>query len=1199
VASAAASARRAVIPRRADAAALAKDEPPANVAAIDVSPRRIKLTSQFDYAQLVVTGTTAGGERLDVTRVVKFDGPSRLISISETGLVLPTADGSGSINILLGAAKLVIPVEVAGTAAEYHPDYVHDVAPVLSRLGCTAGTCHGSKDGKNGFKLSLRGYDPVNDVRAFTDDHAARRTTVASPDDSLMLLKCTGAVPHAGGQLTRPGEAYYQLIRDWIAGGATLNVNAAKVAKIEVSPVDPVVEAIGGRQQFRVVATYADGRSRDVTREAFIESGNTEVVRAEKHGLTTALRRGEAPILARFEGAYAATTVTVMGDRTGFVWQEPPKFNAIDEFTAAKWKRLKIRPADLCTDAEFVRRVYLDLTGVPPGADAVRAFLADDGPQKRAGLIDKLVGSPEYVEYWTNKWADLLQVNRKFLAAEGAAAFREWIRTQVADNTPYDRFAGAVLTATGSNRTNPAASYYKVLRQPAETMENTTHLFLGVRFNCNKCHDHPFERWTQDQYYQTAAFFAQFGLKRDPASGDRRIGGTEVEAATPLYEEVFDAGRGEVTHDRTGAVTAPAFPFSCEHSCKPNASRRQQLAAWMTSPDNPFFARSYVNRAWGYLFGTGIIDPIDDIRAGNPPTNPALLDYLTQEFIQSGFNTRQLHRLICKSRTYQLSVATSKWNEDDRTNYSHALARRLPAEVIFDAIHVVTGSKTKIPGLPPGTRAAELPDSGIELPGGFLQTLGRPARESACECERTQSLQLGPVMALVSGQVLNEAIGDPNNAIAQLVEAEKDDGKLVQELFLRVLNRPARPNEINESLKLMQFIDDDHKRLLAVREAKEKEWTPIYVRLQEERDVAIETARKALEEYRTTVYEPNRKRLEAERLDRIAKAETGLKDYDARAAEHFAAWEKQHARQPEWIVLKPRSVKGNRKDMAFKVEPDGSVLVEGGKDATQYTFVAETALSGITAIRIEALADDRLPNRGPGRAPNGNFVLSELELAAAPVANAKAVQKLKARNAVADFSQGGFSIDAVFNGITDNNGDGWAVVPRTGEDHWATFELTEPIGSDGGTVLTLKMIQNYSDKLHSLGRFRISVTTAKSPVGLSLPDQVVNALRRTADERSDNERALLMAYYGRTDAARQKLVAGIAEASKPVPPDAKLAMLKASLTDAEKPVPIDPKLVQLRADAKLSAEQLKNKRLTAAQDITWALVNSPAFLFNR
>jgi len=1188
-------------PTRAERAAVANDAALPALSALEVLPRAVQLDSQYAYAQLIVTGVTPAGERIDVTRHAKFDVPTELLRVTEAGLVTPSADGGGTLTVSLDAAQATVPVSVTGTAVEYHPDYVRDVAPVLSRLGCTAGTCHGSKDGKNGFKLSLRGYDPLNDVRAFTDDHAARRTSVASPDDSLMLLKCTGAVPHVGGQLTRPGEPYYQLIRDWIADGAKLNAKSPRVAKIEICPVDPVVEKVGGRQQFRVVATYTDGLQRDVTREAFVESGNTEVVKAEKHGLTTALRRGEAPILARFEGAYAATTMTVMGDRTGFVWQDPQKFNAIDEFTAAKWKRLKIQPADLCTDAEFMRRVCLDLTGVPPAADAVRAFLADARPAqvKREELIDRLVGSPEYVEYWTNKWADLLQVNRKFLAPEGAAAFRRWIRTQVADNTPYDRFATAVLTASGSNRTNPAASYYKVLRQPAETMENTTHLFLGVRFNCNKCHDHPFERWTQDQYYQTAAFFAQFSLKRDPASGDRRVGGTEVEAATPLYEEVFDAGQGEITHDRTGAVTAPAFPFPCEHSCRANASRRQKLAAWMTSPDNPYFARSYVNRVWGYLFGIGIIEPIDDIRAGNPPTNPALLDYLTQEFIQSGFNTRQLHRLVCKSRTYQLSVVTSKWNEDDRTNHSHALARRLPAEVIFDAVHAVTGSLTKIPGLPPGTRAAELPDSGIELPGGFLQTLGRPARESACECERTNSLQLGPVMALVSGQVLNEAIGDPNNAIAKLVEAETDDGKLVQELFLRVLNRPAKPNEINESLKLMQLIEEDHRRLLSARDAKEKEWAPVFVRLQEDRDVAIETARKALEDYRTTVYEPERKRLEAERLQRVAAAESVLKEYDAKSAEHFAAWEKLHARQPEWIVLKPRSVKGNRKDMTFKVEPDGSVLVEGGKDATQYAFVAETALSGITAVRIEALADERLPGRGPGRAANGNFVLSELEITAAAVGKPSAVQKLTARNAVADFNQNGFSFEEAFNGVTGDNGDGWAVVPRTGEDHWATFELNEPLGNDGGTVLTLKLMQNYSDKLHSLGRFRISVTTAKTPVGLSLPDHVVQALRRAADERSEGERELLMAYYGRTDARRQKLVAGVAEANRPVPPDVRLATLKASLAAAEKPVPIDPMLLQLRADAKLSAEQLKNKRLTAAQDITWALVNSPAFLFNR
>jgi hypothetical protein len=691
---------------------------------------------------------------------------------------------------------------VENVAKPVDVDFVRDVSPVLSRLGCNQGTCHGSAKGKNGFKLSLRGYDPIFDVRALTDEHASRRVNVASPDASLMLMKTSGAVPHVGGVLMRPGEPYYEVVRRWIADGAKLDTETPKVTKIEISPEKPVVQAIGSMQQVRVLATYADGVVRDVTREAYVESGNTEVATAGRTGLMTAERRGEAPILARFEGAYAATTLTVMGDRSGFEWSEPPAYGRIDELVAAKWKRLKIRPSGLCTDAEFIRRVYLDLTGLPPSADDVRAFLADtaDSKAKREALVDKLIGTPQFVDYWTNKWGDLLQVNRKFLGTEGSVAFRGWIRDQVARNVPYDQFVRTILTASGSNREHPAASYYKILREPDATMENTTQLFLAIRFNCNKCHDHPFERWTQDQYYETAAYFAQVGLKADPASKGRKIAGTAVEGAKPLFEEVVDRKEGEVTHIRTGKVAPPEFPYDCDYSAPENATRREELAAWLTSDDNPYFAKSYVNRLWGYLLGVGIIEPLDDIRAGNPPTNPELLDYLTEEFLKSGFDARHIMRLICTSRTYQLEVASNEWNEDDKTNYSHATARRLPAEVLYDTVYRVTGSTSKIPGVPPGTRAAALPDSGVELPSGFLNTLGRPARESACECERSSGLQLGPVMALVSGPAVGQAIADPDNALTKLIGREADDKELVNELFLRILNRPATDAEIQACL---------------------------------------------------------------------------------------------------------------------------------------------------------------------------------------------------------------------------------------------------------------------------------------------------------------------------------------------------------------------------------------------------------------
>jgi hypothetical protein len=524
---------------------------------------------------------------------------------------------------------------------------------------------------------------------------------------------------------------------------------------------------------------------------AFLESSNTEVATVDRAGTVTAVRRGETTILARYEGAYAAAGIVIMGERKGYQWRNVPEYNYIDKLVDAKLKQMKILPSELCTDAEFIRRIYLDLTGLPPEPADIRVFLADNRPPrvKRDALVDKLVGSPEFIEHWTNKWADLLQVNRKFLGEEGAKRFRDYIRFAISDNIPYDRFVYGILTAHGSNLEQPAASYYKILRDPGTVMENTTQLFLAVRFNCNKCHDHPFERWTQDQYYQTAAFFAQVGRKEDAKFKGQRVGGTEVEGATPLVEIIEDSKAGEVMHLRTGQLAKPTFPYLHKDLAPTSASRREQFAHWVASKDNPYFAKSYVNRLWSYLLGAGIIEPVDDIRAGNPPTNPTLLDAMTDDFLRSGFNVRHMLRTICKSRVYQQSVQTNPFNRDDDINYSHALVRRLPAEVLYDTIHRATGSLSRLPGLPSGARAAQLLDSRDDVPGGFFVLFGKPARESACECERSPSMMLGSVLNLVNGPVPAAAIHDHTNRLARLVATEKDDARIVEELFLAFLGR--------------------------------------------------------------------------------------------------------------------------------------------------------------------------------------------------------------------------------------------------------------------------------------------------------------------------------------------------------------------------------------------------------------------------
>lgn len=1170
--------------------------PGTTVAKLEVQPAKVDLQTPFDYAQVVVLARLADGETVDVTRTVDAAFSADVATITRSGLVRPKADGQAVLRLTVGGQTVGVPVAVSGSRSEPKVDYVHDVNPVLSRLGCNQGTCHGSAQGKNGFKLSLRGYDPLFDVRALTDDHASRRVNLASPEDSLALDKPTGTVPHAGGQLFQPGEPYYELIRDWIAQGAKLDAKSPKPAKIEVFPFNPVVQRLGSRQQLRVLATYPGGEVRDVTREAYLDSGNTEVATTNRSGLVTAVRRGEAPILVRYEGNYAATTLTVMGDRTGFAWKQPPANNRIDELAADKWRRMKILPSDLCTDTEFLRRVYLDLTGLPPSPEEVKAFTADprESRVKRDAVVDRLIGSPDFVDFWTNKWADLLQVNRKFLGVEGSVALRDWIRAQVAANTPYDQFVRSIVTASGSNRTNPAASYFKVLRDPALTMENTTQLFLAVRFNCNKCHDHPFERWTQDQYYQTAAYFARTGLSEDPESKGRKVGGTDVESPKPLFEAVADRPDGEMQHDRTKQVTPPKFPFTCSFKTPEKASRRTEMAAWLTSADNPYFARSYVNRLWGYLLGVGIIEPIDDIRAGNPPTNPELLDFLTSEFIRSGFNVRHVMQLVCKSRVYQLSVGTSKWNEDDKVNYSHAIARRLPAEVLLDTVYRVTGSVSKFPGVAPGTRAAALPDSGVELPSGFLTTFGRPARESACECERSSGLQLGPVMALVSGPTLGDAIADPANAITTLASRESDDAKLIDALFLRVLNRPATTAEINVCLRDMQSIDADHVALAQALGQREAEFALKRPQLERQREAAIAAAQAELAKYESELG-PKVEAAKKERAARTAKLEAALKAFEQTLAQKRSGWEKQQSTAVRWQTLVPKTLTATD-GTTLQKNDDGSVSVGGANGQSDITFVAETDLSGITGFRLEMIADPKNPQGGPGRAGDGNFVLNEINVAAAPKAAPAAPKRVALQNAQADFNQEGYNVGLSIDGRKDR-GRGWAVSPATGVTHWATFEAKAPVGNPGGTVFTVTLTHRFNQS-YLPGRFRLSVTRVAQPIGVDLAEDYRAILATVPEVRTEAQKATLLAYYRAVDPEYRRLLNELNASRAPLPADPKLESLRNALAEAGKPVPVDPALEQLRRDLEMSVKQAAARRLTAAQDIAWALINSPAFLFN-
>ncbi len=1197
----AASSTRPVLPEEDDNI-LGEDPLPEGVeiVSLSVAPANISFDHPYDTVQFLVTAQTKTGDSLDVTRLAEVAIVGDAVLVSPTGLAYVRADGKAAITFSLAGKSTQAAATVSGAEAEYHPYFIRDVAPILAKVGCNSGLCHGANKGKGALKLSLRGNSAEFDVRTFTDDLAFRRVNLASPEDSLMLLKAAAAVPHSGGQVLKKNTPYYEVVRKWIADGAKLDRASPKVASIKIFPKSPIVQREDAKQQFRVVATYSDGSSRDVTAEANIASGNTEVAEANNSGLISALRRGEAAVLARYEGQYAATTLAVMGDRSEFVWTDPPANNFIDELVAEKLLRTKTLPSELCTDADFLRRVYLDLTGRAPTAEDVRQFLADarESKVKRDEVIDRLIGNPAYVDHWTNKWSDLLQVNRKYLGPEGAKSFHDWIRRQIESNTPYDQFVYSILTASGSNREHPEASYYKIHRTPEEAMENTTHLFLAMRFSCNKCHDHPFERWRQDNYYQTAAYFAQFGLKKDPESGKRVIGGSAVEGAKPLYEEVFEKKTGDVTHERTGAVTPPQFPFKSHFVASVNAPRRELLARWVISPDNAYFARSYVNRVWAYLTGVGFIEPIDDIRAGNPATNAALLKRLTEEFIAGGFDVQKLVRLICKSRTYQMSIESNRWNADDTLNYSHARARRLPAEVLFDALHQATGTPFKFKGVPVGTRAEQLPDSGIKEVNGFLAVFGRPARESSCECERATGMQFGPIMALVTGPTLGDVISDPENGVAKLAAEKIDNAQLVNELFLRILSRPATSKEIEVGEALFKEIPLEHQALVAQMEAFKASIAGEVAKQEAKRQAAIAKSKAALEAYQKEIA-PREAELDKQQAEKVAAAEAALQTYEAALPQKLTAWEARKDRQTQWIPLAPKELSSTSATTLAK-QDDLSVTARNSNGLGVYKFVADTDLTGIRAVRLEVLADDKQPKKGPGRAKDGNFVLCDFELWAAPKSEPKKSAKVGLENAQADFSQAGYAIATAIDGVVQPSGNGWAIAPQVGKNHVACFDTAAPVGAEGGAVLTFLLNHTFSSGEHSIGRFRISVSTTPGPTLLDqTPEQITKILAIAADQRDDKQAAALAEYYQGIDTQLKKLREALAQSKQPRAVDPQLKQRQDALALASKPLPIDPKLAQLQSDVALSKKQLGKLRLTGAQDMTWALINSPAFLFNR
>jgi hypothetical protein len=640
---------------------------------------------------------------------------------------------------------------------------------------------------------------------------------------SLVLHKALARVPHEGGQRFGPDSVPARSLRDWLAEGLRDDpAGLPAVTRIEVLPAARVLAAPARWQQLAVVAHLADGSRRDVTRLTVFGTSDPAVAEAGPGGLVEFHRPGEAAILCRYLESMQSVRLTYLQPRQGFNWPNPPENNYIDKHVFARLRQMSILPSDLCTDHEFLRRVYLDLCGIIPTPEETRAFLADRSPDKRDRLIDQLLDRPEFADYWTFKWLDLLRSKRTTLQIKGVHVYHQWMRDHVVANTPWDRVVREILTASGSTFANPPANYFRgtyvssagaAVRDPEGLAETTAQLFFGVRMQCAKCHNHPFERWTQDDYYRMTAWFVQMKAKPDPV----QPGGPPTPYPWQIREDaavIYSTRTGEAVQPRTGKQMAPGVMGMTTPAIPPGKDRREVLADLVASPDNPFFARATVNRLWFQLLGRGIVDPPDDFRDSNPPANDDLLDALAKDFAAHRYDTRHIIRTIVRSRTYQLSAHTSETNREDDRYFSHALVgrKRLSAEVLLDALCAATETPEKFTGMPAGTRAVQLPDGEVIYTGGryaswdrhpFMKTFGQPAREVPCECEREGDLNLARALELKNGTFIYGKLRAPDNRLGRLLARKLPDAEVLDELFLATLSRPPQPEEAHAALDLV------------------------------------------------------------------------------------------------------------------------------------------------------------------------------------------------------------------------------------------------------------------------------------------------------------------------------------------------------------------------------------------------------------
>ncbi|MCX7665135.1 MAG: DUF1549 and DUF1553 domain-containing protein [Gemmataceae bacterium] len=704
-------------------------------------------------------------------------------------------------------------------ASAQSPSFRHEVIPVLTRAGCNQGACHGNLNGKGGLKLSLRGEDPLTDRAILTRDSLARRVSVSQPEESLILKKAVGAVPHEGGPRFSKDSLDYAILKKWIAAGCPDDSEGLpKLKNLEVSPREHI--SFGTRAQFdlTVVAHFSDGSQKDVRALAVYEPTVLGVAKILNEGQVRKVADGELNIVVRYLDKQVPVPVYFLPERTKV--SLPLTNHVVDQKVHVQLERLRITPAPIADDSMFLRRVYLDILGVLPSAEEARRFLNDATPtaEKRSRLIDELLTRPEFAEYMAQKWGDLLRNEEKSLDRKGVRAFQEWLRQSFRDDKPLNEIAREILSAKGSSYANPATSFYRAIREPYARAEAVAQVFLGIRIGCAKCHNHPFDRWTQDDYHEFAAHFGRIDYRILNNSRRDQLDSHEFDGEQIVYLK----RQGGLKHPRTGQVMSPRV-LDATTPISPEADPLESLANWVADPKNPFFAKAQVNRVWYHLFGKGLVEPNDDFRATNPPVNAELIEVLTQQFIQQGFDLRKLIKLIVSSETYQRSSLSDPKIPDEQTHFSRAFIQPLEAEQLLDAVSSVLQTTPKFYGYPKGTRAGQLAALPQDLrrtgrnnmAEKFLKSFGKPERLLTCECERSDDMGLSQTAQLIAGELVNSLLTEPENRLGKMLDQQTATNEMIETLFLAALTRKPTPSEAE---KLGSYLDKASNRRQALED---------------------------------------------------------------------------------------------------------------------------------------------------------------------------------------------------------------------------------------------------------------------------------------------------------------------------------------------------------------------------------------------